>query len=192
MHTFISHASEDKDEFVRSLAKELVSNGVEVWYDEFSLQLGDRLRESIDRGLARSRFCVVVLSEHFFNKRWTVDELEGVFSMGNEITILPVWLGVDFNFIKSKSPMLAGRLAAKGSDGVEAVASQIKDSIIRHKEFLRIWETRIKSPSGGSVHLETICNGSSETLTKYFDEISMKSLHESLEAQVKSLLPDQA
>ena len=190
MHTFISHASEDKDKFVRGLAEELVGNGVKVWYDEFSLKIGDRLRESIDRGLVKSRFCVIVLSEHFFNKRWTVNELEGVFSMGNDVTILPVWLGVDFDFIKSQSPILAGRLAAKGSDGIEAVASQIKDSINRHKEILRIWETTINSPSGGSVHLETICNESSEGLRKYFDETSMKDLHDSFEAQVNTLLPD--
>ncbi len=45
---FISHASEDKDIFVRPLAYKLVQFGFEVWYDEFSLQIGDKLRESID------------------------------------------------------------------------------------------------------------------------------------------------
>lgn len=42
---FISHASEDKDAIVRSLATLLGRMSVRVWYDEFSLQLGD----SIDR-----------------------------------------------------------------------------------------------------------------------------------------------
>ena len=34
------------------LAHALKSRGLQVWYDEFSLKLGDSLRRSIDRGLA--------------------------------------------------------------------------------------------------------------------------------------------
>ncbi len=41
---FISHASEDKEEIVRSLANALVSKGLNVWYDGFSLRIGDSLR----------------------------------------------------------------------------------------------------------------------------------------------------
>jgi len=43
---FICHASEDKDPFVREFANELKANHVEVWYDEFSLRLGDSLQAS--------------------------------------------------------------------------------------------------------------------------------------------------
>ena len=59
---FICHASDDKDEFVRPLAKALRSHHLEVWYDEFALDVGDSLREAIDRGLAASRYGIVVLS----------------------------------------------------------------------------------------------------------------------------------
>jgi hypothetical protein len=52
---FISHTSKDKDLFVRPLAVALQSLGVSVWYDEFSLHLGDSLSKSIDKGLALSR-----------------------------------------------------------------------------------------------------------------------------------------
>jgi len=37
---FISHASEDKDSFVRPLAVALKQLGTSVWYDELSLKLG--------------------------------------------------------------------------------------------------------------------------------------------------------
>lgn len=67
---FICHASEDKDDFVRPLAERLVRDHVEVWYDEFSLTVGDSLRRSIDRGLRSSRFGVVILSPSFLAKRW--------------------------------------------------------------------------------------------------------------------------
>jgi TIR domain len=48
---FICHASEDKAALVRPLAERLRAEHVEVWYDEFSLSVGDSLRRSIDRGL---------------------------------------------------------------------------------------------------------------------------------------------
>ena len=56
---FASHASEDKETFVRPLAVLLGSLGVRVWYDEFALTLGDSLSESVDKGLARSRYGLV-------------------------------------------------------------------------------------------------------------------------------------
>ena len=39
---FVCHASQDKDGFVRPLAEALRRLGVTVWYDEFSLAIGDR------------------------------------------------------------------------------------------------------------------------------------------------------
>ena len=75
---FISHASEDKDELVRPLAEALKEEGLRVWYDEFELRIGSSLRRTIDRGIARSRFGVVVLSRPFFEKGWPAYELDGL------------------------------------------------------------------------------------------------------------------
>jgi hypothetical protein len=89
---FISHASEDQD-FVRPLAQELRSQGYLVWYDEFELKLGDSLSDKIDHGIANAQFGVVILSKHFFNKKWAKRELQG--SVARETqedkTILPIW-----------------------------------------------------------------------------------------------------
>ena len=49
---FISHASEDKEDLVRPLAVALEKLGVKVWYDEFTLKVGDSLRRSIDKKTA--------------------------------------------------------------------------------------------------------------------------------------------
>jgi hypothetical protein len=67
---FISHASEDKDSVVRDLADALTAQGLRVWYDEFTLRIGDSLRQKIDRGLAASRVGLVVLSPSFISKGW--------------------------------------------------------------------------------------------------------------------------
>jgi hypothetical protein len=41
---FVSHASEDKEGFVRPLAEALKDRGLRVWFDEFTLRVGDSLR----------------------------------------------------------------------------------------------------------------------------------------------------
>jgi hypothetical protein len=89
---FISHASEDKDTIVRSLATQLVGRGLKVWYDEFTLRIGDSLRQKIDKGLARSRVGLVVLSPSFVSKGWTNYELDGIVTrtVSGEQILLPI------------------------------------------------------------------------------------------------------
>jgi len=92
----ISHASEDKTAVARPLADLLSGLGLRVWYDEFSLLLGDSLRRKIDRGLAESRFGLVILSKSFFAKEWPQRELDGLVAReieGSKV-ILPIWHGV--------------------------------------------------------------------------------------------------
>ena len=81
---FISHASEDKEGVARPLARLLEKSGLKVWLDESELCLGDSLREKIDEGLARSKYGIVILSRHFFSKKWPKAELDGLFSRETE------------------------------------------------------------------------------------------------------------
>jgi hypothetical protein len=125
---FICHASEDKDAFVRPLASALAAQHVEVWYDEFSLELGDSIRRTIDAGLAQSRFGVVVLSPSFFQKRWTQYELDGLTEVemrGRDKVLLPVWHKVTHSDVVAQSPSLANRKAVMSSDGLETVVAAI-------------------------------------------------------------------
>lgn len=124
---FISHASEDKDEFVRPLAAALTLLGLKVWYDEATLTLGDSLRKKIDEGLVASRYGVVVLSPSFLAKEWPQAELNALFAreMQGQKTILPVWHGLAKEELLKLSPLLADKLAIKTEQGVEKVAEAI-------------------------------------------------------------------
>ena len=82
---FISHASEDKEAVVLPLAAALVDAGVKVWLDRQQLRIGDSIRASIDEGLARSRFGVVVISEAFLAKRWPALELNALMALEENI-----------------------------------------------------------------------------------------------------------
>lgn len=126
---FISHASEDKDEFVRPLAQALAKSGLAVWYDEFTLTVGDSLRRKIDEGIASSRFGIVVLSPSFFAKRWPQEELDGLYSreVAGVKVILPVWHNVTLDVVRQYSPLLAGKLAASG--GIASVVVQLRQAM---------------------------------------------------------------
>jgi len=125
---FISHAWENKDDFVRPLANRLIETGLKVWYDELSLELGDSLRVNIDKGLADSKFGLVVLSPSFFAKHWPERELNGLVqkaSIEGRKVILPVWHNVDHAAVAQYSLPLADLLAAQSHWGVDRVAAEV-------------------------------------------------------------------
>jgi len=128
---FICHASEDKEEVARPIAKKLADMGFKIWYDEFSLKLGDNLRESIDKGLANSEFGLVILSKNFFSKEWPQKELEGLFALeieGRKV-ILPIWHELRRAEVAKYSPMLAGKVAANTNEGIDLVVQKILTTI---------------------------------------------------------------
>jgi DNA-binding MarR family transcriptional regulator len=133
---FVSHASEDKDSFATPLALALIKLGIAVWYDDFVLQIGDKQRESIDNGLAKSEYGVIILSKNFFSKNWPQMELEGLItlSMKNLTRILPIWHGVNSDDVAAFSPMIASIRALSSSLGVDAVASKIH-RVVRHEQI---------------------------------------------------------
>jgi len=129
---FICHASEDKAAFVEQLAHQLRQKGLRVWYDDFTLKLGDSLRRSIDNGLKTSMYGIVVLSPRFFEKNWPQKELDGLVirERDGKKVILPVWLNVGANDVEGYSPTLADRVAANVKDGMQKVVEQILAVVI--------------------------------------------------------------
>ena len=128
---FISYASEDKDDFVRPLARALQDCGMSVWFDELTLKVGDSLRRSIDRGLASSRFGVVVISPHFLSKEWPQKELDGLTAREVDGTkvILPVWHDLSADQVRRYSPTLADRVATRSSDGLPRVVADLVKAV---------------------------------------------------------------
>jgi hypothetical protein len=127
---FISHDSRDKDTLVRELAVNLAKLACPVWYDEFSLKVGDNLRESIERGLQVARKCILVLSPNFLgNSGWGRREFDAVFTKeiveGVNNLILPVWHGVNAAQVYSYSPTVANRKALQSSIGTEKLAEEL-------------------------------------------------------------------
>lgn len=127
---FISHATEDKESFVRPFAEKLESLGLNIWYDEFELSIGDSLRQKIDEGLINSRYAIVVLSNSFLGKKsWTEYELNGLVSkeMNGVKVILPIWHKVTKDEVLSYSPTLADKFAFNTSMmSINEIADELK------------------------------------------------------------------
>jgi len=124
---FVSHASEDKETFARPLVQALESHGLKVWFDENTLKVGDSLRRSIDKGLSRSRYGIVVISRAFLSKEWPQRELDGLVAReedGGKV-VLPVWHEISAAEVRKQSPTLADRLAIPSSRGIQAVVAEL-------------------------------------------------------------------
>ena len=150
---FISHASEDKERFVRPLVAELEARGLRVWFDEAELQVGDSLIEKVDDGLRRSRFGVVILSRAFFAKNWPRAELDALATRqisSGEVVILPIWLDVNYDEVAEFSSLLAGRLALRESEGI----AQIADKIATRVRTTAPGSLSTDSPASASLRLE--------------------------------------
>lgn len=128
---FICHASEDKESVVEPLVAALLNRGLRVWYDRTALTIGDSLRRSIDIGLSKSRYGIVVLSRAFFKKGWPQHELDGLLQkeIGGQKVILPVWHGVTHADVAQYSLPLADRVASSTAGGLEGLVNELVRAI---------------------------------------------------------------
>lgn len=100
---FICHSSKDKERFVEGLATALRQNGVEPWYDDWELKLGDSLTNRIlgdlseDGAIAESDYFLVVVSEHSIESDWVQEELgRGLVSnIAGDTQVLPLILDLE-------------------------------------------------------------------------------------------------
>jgi len=130
---FISHDSRDKDKFVRELAHEMTRKFCTVWYDEYSLKVGNSLRSTIERGLKETKKCILILSKNFLaNEGWGKAEFDSVFTreiLERENVILPVWLDVDVRDVFNYSPRLSDKVGLSSSLAVKEVARRLANEI---------------------------------------------------------------
>lgn len=130
---FISHDSRDKDSLVRDLAIELNKLQCPVWYDEFSLKVGDSLRSSIEEGLKESQKCIIVLSPNFLaNEGWGKREFDSIYTreiIEKNNVILPIWHNVNVEDVYAYSPILADKVGLNSKEGVQALAKKLAEAI---------------------------------------------------------------
>lgn len=151
---FISHASVDKDAFIRPITNELSRRNIRFWLDEANIGWGDSIALKINEGLRDSRFALICLSEAFCDRSWPETELSAVLSLQNSDGIkrvLPLILNAKEKVL-ARYPILAG-FAYKNYGGTP---SAIVDSL----------EKIVTSPPSGEyeIVIEAIHRGIQERL----------------------------
>ena len=127
---FVSHASEDKETFVKPFVDELKKLEIAVWYDSDTIKWGDSIRKKIDEGLKNSKFGIVVISSDFIRKYWTNHELDGLFNLeeSGDSRILPIWHNITKAEVVKFSPSLAAKMALSTAIMTpEEIALQVKE-----------------------------------------------------------------
>lgn len=75
---FLSFGWEDR-ELAEVIAKELMRNGIDVWWAKWEIAVGDSLRQKIDEGLGDCTHFIVLLSPTAIEKAWVKQEMDAGF-----------------------------------------------------------------------------------------------------------------
>jgi hypothetical protein len=89
---FISHSSLDK-QIAGGLALELAKRGVDVWLDEWAIQVGDSISRRVEEALENCTYVILLLSPGALASNWVDKEWRAAFSREmsrGEVTVLPV------------------------------------------------------------------------------------------------------
>ena len=71
---FLSHSSSDAN-VVEKVAREFITNGIEVWLDKWEIRAGDSIIEKISNGLVSNDILIIFLSKRSVKSPWVAREL---------------------------------------------------------------------------------------------------------------------
>jgi hypothetical protein len=70
---FISHSSKD-NKIATKIATDLNFCGIDVWLDQWELQIGQSLTDEIAKAMNESRYIAILITENYNNSVWTKTE----------------------------------------------------------------------------------------------------------------------
>lgn len=136
---FISYAIEDKIKVAHDLFIRLEKRGLSIWYANNELRVGESLEQTIQEGMAKSRFGIIIITPHYLKKNWTRKELYSFWSreQQNQKVILPVFHGVTLAEVKEFDPVLADRWALSTEKGIEKIVDELVEEITTTQDILQ-------------------------------------------------------
>lgn len=128
---FLCHAWDDRQGAAKELHDLLESLGVSVWFSEKDVVLGSPLLREIDRGLARSRVGIVLVTPALLQR------LRGEGIADKELSVLlardllvPIVHKTTYEDLREVSPMLASRSGLSTAEGSMAnVAAKLAELV---------------------------------------------------------------
>lgn len=128
---FLCHAWDDRKGAAKDLSDLLTANDVKVWFSEKEVALGVPLLRAIDKGLAKSRAGIVLVTPAFLKRL----DAEGI--ADKELSALlareqlvPVVHGTTFDALRDVSPLLASRSGlSTAEDSMAEIAVKIGELV---------------------------------------------------------------
>lgn len=132
---FISHAVEDKIPIANELCARLEMAGLKIWYSGKELGVGDSIEKTIEKGLNRSRYGIVIFSPTYLAKNWTIREFYTLLAkeIEEQKVILPVLYNVTPDELKNKDLVMADRFAVNADRGIDFVVERLIKEIKKPK-----------------------------------------------------------
>lgn len=107
---FLCHAWDDRQGVAKQLYELLVASGVSVWFSENDINLGEPFLRAIDKGLAKSRVGIVLVTPSLLKR------LPAAGVADKELSVLlardqlvPIVHNTTYEALREVSPMLASR-----------------------------------------------------------------------------------
>jgi hypothetical protein len=130
---FLCHAWDDRQGAAKELHDLLESRGVSVWFSEKDVGLGTPLLREIDKGLAKSRVGIVLVTPALLRR------LQGESIADKELSVLlardqlvPIVHGTTYEALRDVSPMLASRT------GLSTAENPMVDVAAKLAELVRL------------------------------------------------------
>lgn len=121
---FLCHAWDDRTGSAKELYDQLQSRGVSVWFSERDIGLGTPFLREIDRGLAKSKAGIVLVTPALLRR------LQGESIADKELSVLlardqlvPVVHGTTYEALREISPLLASRNGLNTQENTMAVVA---------------------------------------------------------------------
>ncbi len=126
---FLCHAWDDRKEAAKELCDKLVDKGVSVWFSEKDLPLGTTMLREIDKGLAKSRVGIVLVTPAFLkrveNEGVAEKELSALLAKDR---LVPIVHNTTYDALRDVSPLLGSRSGLDTSeDSFDEIAAKLAE-----------------------------------------------------------------
>ncbi|ELG4788265.1 toll/interleukin-1 receptor domain-containing protein [Vibrio parahaemolyticus] len=128
---FLCHAWDDRKGIAKELHDLLEAKGVSVWFSEKDVLLGSNLMREIDKGLAKSRIGIVMVTPSFLKRiagEGVADkELSALLSTD---LLVPIVHDTTYDALRDVSPLLGSRSGLDtAEDPLDNVASKLAELV---------------------------------------------------------------
>lgn len=128
---FLCHAWDDRQGSAKELHDLLEERGVKVWFSEKDVLLGSPLLREIDKGLAKSRIGIVLVTPEFLKRiqaEGIADKELSALLAGERL--VPIVHGTTYEELREVSPLLASRSGLTTANGsMTIVATKLAELV---------------------------------------------------------------